>query len=221
MALKPAIPTTLYQDLDVYRGRYSVPELQKIRRTLAKRANQRMVRLERARGITGEKFSEFGAITDAYEYLRTQKKGSKRFQESAKAITDINDLRREITILQGFLGRKTSLVSGIRQIENKRTQTFASGKWGTGYKWTGQEKRQLLFSTTKEFYDFLNSQTFKDLISRGFTSEQVIEIYDSAREKREHEEIMQELEKAVREYKEKQNATLQDLIKRTGAKKLV
>lgn len=221
MALKPATPTTLYQDLDVYRGRYSVPELQNIRRTLAKRANQRMVRLERARGITGEKFSEFGAITGAYDYLQTQKKGRKRFQESAKAITDINALRREITVLQGFLGRKTSLVSGIRQIENKRTQTFASGKWGTGYKWTGEEKRQLLFSSTKEFYNFLNSQTFKDLLSKGFTSEQVIEIYDSSREKKSHESVMEEFEKAVREYKEKQNATLQDLIRRTGAKKLV
>ena len=53
---------------DVYRGSYSLDELQRIRRTLAKRANQRIVRLERGESkITGEKLNTFGAVTEVYD----------------------------------------------------------------------------------------------------------------------------------------------------------
>lgn len=208
-------------DVDVYRASLSLSEMQALRRTLAKRANQRIVRLEKATSrITGERYNEFGAVTEAYDYLDRQSKGRKRFQERANALTDINAIRREISVLQGFLGRKTSLVSGIREIEQKRIETFESGKWGKASKYTGGTARRLKFASTKEFYNFLSSQTFRNLVKTGFTSEQIVDAYDQARVKQSDEEVLTALQEALDEYREGQKATLKDLQERFKMVKL-
>lgn len=210
---------------DVYRGNYSFDELQRMRRTLAKRANQRMVRLEREKSpVTGESYKTYGAITEAYFYLNKQKEGRRRFREQLNAFTDIETIRREITALQGFLGRKTSLVSGHRDIERKRLETFGTGKWGTKWKKTGIPNRPLHFANNKEFYDFLNSETFKGLVSTGFTSEQLVELYDSARvslgEEAETDLIANAMATALDEYRSKGNASLKDLRKKMNSIKI-
>lgn len=194
-----------------------------MRTKLAKRANQRIVRLERTSSkVTGESFSAFGAITDAYEYLERQQSGRKRFSENKGFLDDINALRREVTVLQGFLGRKTSLVTGMRDIEKRRIETFQSGKWGTLYKFTGSERKALEFSSTKEFYDFLNSSTYRGLIKAGFTSEQMVEAYDNARELHDgmDEEVIAAMEKALQDYRNGQSLSLKDLKERLGMRKV-
>lgn len=210
---------------DVYRGSYSLDELQRMRRRLAKRANQRMVRLEREKSpVTGESYKTYGAITEVYFYLNKQKEGRKRFREQLNALTDTQTLKREITVLQGFLGRKTSLVSGHRDIERKRLETFGTGKWGTKWKKTGIPNKPLLFASNKEFYDFLNSETFKGLVSTGFTSEQLVELYDSARvrlgEEAEADAVSNAMADALEEYRNKGNASLKDLRKKMNAIKI-
>ena len=203
---------------DVYRGNYSLSDLQQMRKALAKRANQRIVRLERAKSlVTGERYNTFGAIVDAMEYL--QRRNRSRFSEQLKTTTDTNALRREVTVLRAFLERPTSTVKGMRDIERMRIETFESGKWGT-YKKTGIRNKPIKFASTKEFYDFLNSQTFKGLIASGFTSEQIVDIYDSAREKAEDDTVVKEFENALKEYREQGNANLKDLKKRMNAKTL-
>lgn len=206
---------------DVYRGSYTVKELQTMRRKLAKRANQRMVRLERAESaITGEKFNTFGAIIDAYNYLERQR-GKNRFQENLKALDKQSDLKREITVLQGFLGRKSSTVSGMKDIENKRMNTFETGKWGS-YNKTGIPNAPIKFASNKEFYDFLSSDTFSGLVNAGFTSEQVVEIYEQAREKEPNDadKIAQNLANALADFRMKGNANLKDLRKKMGVSRL-
>lgn len=210
---------------DVYRGSYSLDELQRMRRALAKRANQRIVRLERGSSkVTGEKWNTFGAVMDVYDYLNNQKEGRTRFRETAKALTDSQSLKREITVLQGFLGRKTSLVSGMQEIEDKRIATFESGKWGTKWKKRGVVNRPLHFASNKEFYDFLNSETFKGLVSTGFTSEQLVELYDSARVRLGNDEesdiVTNAMADALEEYRSKGNASLKDLRKKMKAIKI-
>lgn len=216
-----------YLTMDVYRGSQSLAELQKIRRTLSKRANQRILRLERnSSKITNEQYNTFGGVTDVYHYLDTQDEGKRRFTERLNAITDSAKLKREITVLQGFLGRKTSLVSGMREIEKKRMSTFETGKWGTSWKNNKVPNRQIHFASNKEFYDFLNSETFKGLVSSGFTSEQIIEIYDNTRVKvdtgaKGQEDITaQAMVQALKDYREKGNASLKDLRKRMNSVKL-
>ena len=210
---------------DVYRGSYSVDELQRMRRALAKRANQRIVRLERGESkVTGEKWNIFGAVTEVYDYLNRQKEGRTRFRETAKALTDSQALKREITVLQGFLGRKSSLVSGMKEIEEKRISSFESGKWGTKWKKTGIPNKPLHFTSNKEFYDFLNSETFNGLVSAGFTSEQLVELYDSARvrlgEEAEADAVSNAMADALEEYRNKGNASLKDLRKKMNAIKI-
>lgn len=207
-----------YLSLDVYRGSYTLTELQNIRRTLAKRANQRIVRLERGKSsITGESWNEFGAVIDVYSYLESSY-GKKRFKESAKSLTDKAKLRREITVLQAFIGSKTSTVAGMREIERKRVQSFESGKWGTAFKTSGRRERRLKFASTKEFYNFLNSETFIGIVSSGFTSEQIIDIYDSARSNTaNNDDVLSAMEDALKAYREKGNASLKDLQRRMNA----
>ena len=210
---------------DVYRGSYSLDELQRMRRALAKRANQRIVRLERAESkVTGEKFNTFGSVTEVYDYLNRQKEGRKRFRETKNAMTDSQELKREITVLQGFLGRKSSLVSGMREIEEKRLSSFETGKWGTKWKKTGIPNNPLHFTSNKEFYDFINSETFKGLVSTGFTSEQIVEQYDSARvmlgEEAEADAVSNAMADALEEYRNKGNASLKDLRKKMKSIKI-
>lgn len=220
---------------DVYRGSFKITELQRMRRALAKRANQRIVRLERGQSaVTGEKWNTFGAVIDVYKYLNDQQEGRKRFKEQENALGDYNQLRREITVLQGFLGRKTSLVSGMMDIEKKRINTFESGKWGTAYRKNGTPTRPIKFANNKEFYDFLNSETFKGLVASGFTSEQIIEEYDKARVKTvrkiakqiaegaEVDEddarlVADKMSDALEEFRKKGNANLKDLRKQLGS----
>ena len=110
---------------------------------------------------------------------------------------DFPNLRREISVLQGFLGSKTSLVSGIREIEAKRISTFESGNWGKTSRYTGKARREIKFASTKEFYDFLSSKTFQGLKNSGYTSEQLVEIYDEARESEEADEVLEKMEEAL------------------------
>lgn len=209
--------------INVYQGSYTTPQLQDLRRKLAKRANQRIVRLERASSeITGESFAAFGAVQDAYDYLEHQKAGRKRFREQKGALQDTNELRREITVLQGFLGRKSSLVSGQKDIERQRIETFESGNWGKGNKITGNTRKGIKFASTKEFYDFLNSNAFKGLIASGFTSEQLIERYDTAVEiyNGKQDEVMEQMDKALQDYRAGQKISIKDLEGRLGMRKI-
>lgn len=195
-----------YRTMDVYTGGYSVGELQEIRRVLAKQANQRILRLERAKSpITGERYNTFGAVIDVYDYL--ENKGRRRFSESKAAIKQSNELRREITVLQGFLGRKSSTVKGIREIENKRERTFSN--------------KGIKFASTREFYEFLNSQTFLGLVSSGYTSEQIVETYDMAREKEDDYKVIEKMAKALEEYRKgEKKVTIKNLERALGVKLL-
>lgn len=212
--------------VDVYKNSFTPRELALLRRTLAKRANQRLVRLERAKSkITGERYAGIGASEQIYDYLeRTRpavKGGVSRFSEKLDSGMTYEQIQREVTTLQGFLESKSSLVSGLRDIERKRISTFESGKWGSS-KVTGKSSRKLLFSSTKEFYDFIHTKTFRDLIGMGFTSEQIIEAYDSTREKYQgsDKEAQQALEDALETFREKGRGTLKEL-REVGGKKPV
>lgn len=159
-----------YYTEDYYHTSHTFKELQEVRRRLAKTANQRLVRLERAKSeVTGESYASFGAADIAYEYLDRQ--GRNRFSEQLEFYDsksqDSLSIRREIATLQSFISAKSSSVAGQKEIEAKRLKTF-SGKG-------------IAHASNKEFYAFLNSDTFKNY-SKMFDSETVIELYDSAME---------------------------------------
>ena len=164
-------------NIDPYRNRYPRTELEAMVRKLSKRANARLLRLERSRSnITGELYSSFGAYQ---QYAVPALEGRKRFKESGYKDWSYDQLTRKLVQLQGFLSAKTSTVLGQRQFEQKRVSTFASGKWGQAARVEGLENMSITAATNKEFYDFLNSKEFSDLRSVGFSSDQIVEFYES------------------------------------------
>lgn len=208
--------------VNVYKESMTPDALASLRRTLAKRANQRLVRLERASSkVTQETYAGIGASEIAYDYLDRQKSGKKRFTEAKDAAMSYDQMRREVTVLQNFLSSKSSLVSGMREIENTRLNTFESGKWGA-YARTGKLQRKLKFANLKEFYQFFNSSQFAELKRMGFSSEQIIESYDEAKEtyKGSEEEAMDAMEEALKQFREKGRGDLKSLRRAAGGKPL-
>lgn len=165
-------------------------ELAKLRVKLAKRANQRFVRLERsASPITGEVY-HVGAYDIAQEYIRLTK-GGKRFSESINyAKDDTYRLKKDILQLDMFLHSKTSTISGNIAAEKKRIETFTAPEFGLDVQTVA----------SKDFYDFLQSEAYDYVVMNSFTSEQMIDIYDSYRRKgASHNDIM----KGIERYKER------------------
>lgn len=155
---------------DIYRTAYSTAELQQMRRSLAKSANQRMVRLERAEStITGKSFA-YGAYDIAQKYLKDAGQG-KRFKENVKHLgEDRSALQREILELQRFLGSKSSIASEQKKSEKKRVATFKN---------KGLSEKTV---ASKEFYNFLNSQAFERAVKKAPTSDDIVDAYNEARE---------------------------------------
>ena len=95
----------------------SLQTLQAQARKLGKRANQRMLRLERA-GL------DYYAYDRASEFLKTEMMRN-RFPESVKTM-DTTDIVRSIEEAQKFLSSKSSLVSEQKKIRENRLEGFKS-----------------------------------------------------------------------------------------------
>lgn len=204
-------------------------ELLEVHRKLAKRSNQRLVRLERAVSqVTGESYDKFGAGDIAKEYLagKGEKAGKKlRFTENAKSAyllpeTEQTDnqkynrteILKDIKKMQDFLLSKSSTVGGQKEIERKRLETFSQDKIVNGE----VVRKGLEFADNKEFYDFLNSETYKELL-KTFKSETLVEVYDQARgQKKTHEEITDALE----DYRKQNNINVKGLRNTLGLKEI-
>ena len=153
------------RDFNPYAKGVTMEELVKVRRQLAKVMNQRMVRLENTKSsISGEAYT-FGAYDIMSDYLKERDRN--RFSEllNPKGMTK-EDIQKEIRVLQGFEEMKSSRIAGMHQIEQARIKTFTETKG-----------LNIEVVTTKEFYDFLNSTTFKE-ISESIDSDKLVEEYN-------------------------------------------
>lgn len=216
------IDKNIYETFNPYKFS-DLEDLAQVRKTLAKRANQRMVRLEAGKSpITGESY-DYGAIENAKQYISTTKTATKsgklRFSENASYMkNNATALRREIIELQAFLGAKSSTIKGMRDIEKMRINAFASGKW--------KGKTKLKFTSNKSFYNFLNSKTYNQLKNSGFTSEQIVDMYDRTRDKtgsfRETDKKMKQAVKDIKDFQEKGKQTsIKELSKMLGIEPII
>lgn len=204
-----AQPKSSASDPNAYAPQLTKEDLLKMRRTYAKRANQRLVRLERAKSkVSGESYASYGAAQNAYTYL--ENKGRRRFDEKAEPQMSIKELRKEVAVLQTFLEAKSSTVLGQRAIEEKRQSSFEKGEWGTLWKTQGIRNTPIKFESNKEFFEFLGSETFRSLKKAGFTSEQIIDLYVEGREKQTDKEIVENMQEALEQFRLKGSATLKD-----------
>lgn len=145
-------------------------ELEAEHRRLAKRSNQRMVRLERGKTkVTGEAMT-FGAYEKVQNYLEETGQGVRFSERKSFNPKDVstNQLKRDIAAMNTFLNSKSSTVSGMNKIEQARIKTF--------------EENGITAGSTKEFYDFLNSDEYNKA-KKVFSSDTLVELYDMATEK--------------------------------------
>lgn len=184
---------------DVYGNKYSTVQLQEIRRKLAKRANNSLRDLARnSSPITGEVYNSYGAAVDALDYLKARNR--RYFSESLTLTENRTVLKAEIQRLQYFLTRPSHTVKGQREIEQKRIETF--------------EKKGIHFASSKEFYQFLNSGTFQSLRKLQYSSEQLIEDYERAREQSmTNDQVMEKLSNALDAFRKGEKVTQKNLWK--------
>lgn len=141
---------------------YNLAELNKLRRRLAKRANQRLREIERA------------GYTEAYVYATTmsgylQPTERTRFYEGTRQM-DLFTLREELNELRWFLNAKTSTVGGIRAFERETSKQFS--------------KLPSFQKSPDLFWKYMSSATVKHLKNMGYSSEELIEYYDFSTENR-------------------------------------
>lgn len=112
MARKPG----KYEDLNAYSKALTVSDFNTIYRTLAKRVNQRIVRLKQMKAQTGNM-----AAIGYLEHI-----GRNRFNERPRftEFSDFSRIRKEITIMQGFLASDRTTKSGRKRILKKTQNTF-------------------------------------------------------------------------------------------------
>lgn len=184
---------------DVYGEQYSTTQLQEIRRKLAKRANNSLRDLSRnSSPITGEVYNSYGAAVDALDYLKARNR--RYFSESLNLTKNRTVLKAEIQRLQYFLTRPSHTVKGQQEIEQKRITTF--------------EEKGVHFAGNKEFYQFLNSSAFQSLRKSQYSSEQLVEDYERAREKGlTHEQVMERLKGAIDDFRQGEKVTQKNLWK--------
>lgn len=170
---------------------YDLDELNKLRRRLAKRANQRLRDIERA-GYTDAYV--YGSIMSGY-LLPSERT---RFFEGTRNL-DLRSLRTELDELRWFLNAKTSTVGGIRRFERQTSQKFAElGSF--------QKNPDL-------FWKYMSSASVKHLKKLGYSSEELIEFYDFATESRVgYDDIMS----ALRDFEQKKIDSWDELYSRVG-----
>ena len=197
------------REFDPYGKGVKVEDLRKIRRQLSKVMNQRMVRIENTKSeITGEAYT-FGSYDKMQDYLEKQGrapikgKDVRRFSEVLDPGMSRRQLQKEIRELQTFEQHISSRVAGMKEIEKKRLKTFEG---------TGLDSKTV---RNKDFYDFLNSKTYEQLL-KSFTSEDIVEEYDKKvmKEGKNTEDIAE----AFQEYldKEEGRISLKSLRKSLG-----
>lgn len=171
-----------YGTFDVWHKSYSQPELARRRAHLAKVANSRILGLERAKShITGNALIEGHQYNIIMDYLESR--GKRRFSESRTKKFTEHELKMEITVLENFLEMKTSTVGGSRRAEEKTVTKFIE-------KGIPED-----IASSKEFYDFLSSATFENLVRNTTDSEDIIDlIYRASDEGYSLSQILEEFE---------------------------
>lgn len=169
---------TAKNELTVNPFKLDFVQVEELRVKLAKRANQRLVRLERAELGTGETLADLSTAQYAYEQIALIRKqaaaaggqkvktSSQRFRETK--VKDAMSARRELFALQSFLGQSMSRVAPAMKSINKTSKWFL--------------ERGISIASYKSFYNFLNSRAFEELKKAGLSSDDLIEYYTKAHE---------------------------------------
>lgn len=153
--------TTKGQDINPYK--INEKELARLYTSLAKRLNQRMLRLERA-GFTSESggaYADYNAILKKFGYnKRIREKIKFDYSDRNVLYMQLSSMRKQVQMMQNVLKEKSSTVPGWNSIIKKRREKLS--EYG------------LEFKDTSEMSAFFQSYAF-ELISLLYSSEQAVE----------------------------------------------
>lgn len=158
--------TTKGQDINPYK--LNEKELARLYTSLAKRLNQRMVRLERA-GFTSESggaYADYNVILKKFGYnKRIREKIKLDYSDRNVLYMQLSSMRKQVKMMQDVLREKSSTVPGWNSIIKKRREKLS--EYG------------LEFKDTSEMSAFFQSYAF-ELISLLYSSEQAVEFVGKA-----------------------------------------
>lgn len=173
--------------IDLRRKDVDIEEVRSIRRNLAKRANQRLRVLEK------NKLTK-NAYRVATRYTQ-QTRGKDRFSEAKMVKADMRYLKQEILELERFLNSVTSTLTGYKKLEQQRLKVFRD--YG------------LKVKDTQEFFDFLDSEIYKQLANKAISSDILQEFYDTVKSKKDAKK--EEIQKALEKFREGNIDTIDEL----------
>lgn len=173
--------------IDLRRKDVDIEEVRSIRRKLAKRANQRLRVLEK------NKLTK-NAYRVATRYTQ-QTRGKDRFSEAKMVKADMGYLKQEILELERFLNSVTSTLTGYKKLKQQRLKVFRD--YG------------LKVKDTQEFFDFLDSEIYKQLANKAISSDILQEFYDTAKSKKDAKK--EEIQKALEKFREGNIDTIDEL----------
>ena len=177
-------------NIDVRRGGYTLEELDRMRRKLAKRANARLLALERAgRG--------YWAYDIAQQYLNARNR--RRFSERGFKGSPRNAIR-ELEEIISFLNSASSTISGSKAIENKIKSSFA--RKGVNVSELG----------SRDFFDFLDWYNSDKRGRSKIQSAIAIDFYNKAIQQGKSKE---DIQTAIEQFKQGR-ASLRDMYSANG-----
>lgn len=179
-------------NIDVRGGGYTLEELDRMRRKLAKRANARLLALERAG-------RDYWAYDIAQQYLNARNR--RRFSERAFKGSERNAVR-ELEEIISFLNSASSTISGSRAIEDKIKATFAE---------KGVNVSEL---RSQEFFDFLDWYNSDKRGRSKIQSAMAIDFYNKAIQQGKSKE---DVETAIEQFKQGRTS-LRDMYAANGIK---
>lgn len=173
--------TTKGQDVNPYK--INEKELARLYTSLAKRLNQRMVRLEKA-GFTSESggaYADYNVILKKFGYKkRIREKIKLDYSDRNVLYMQVSSMRKQVKLIQYILKEKSSTVPGWNSIIKKRREKLS--EYG------------LEFKDRSEMSAFFQSYAF-ELISLLYSSEQAVEfVGKSLRDGETMNEIISKLE---------------------------
>lgn len=173
--------TTKGQDVNPYK--INEKELARLYTSLAKRLNQRMVRLEKAEftSESGGAYADYNVILKKFGYKkRIREKIKLDYSDRNVLYMQVSSMRKQVKLMQYILKEKSSTVPGWNSIIKKRCEKLS--EYG------------LEFKDRSEMSAFFQSYAF-ELISLLYSSEQAVEfVGKSLRDGQTMNEIISKLE---------------------------
>lgn len=165
----------------------SLDEIERERVRMVNQANARLRRLEK-------KGYDRYAYERAMLYLKQSGKGT-RFKRKKPSSPD--EILSQVDALTRFLESKTSTVTGLEKVEAKAVAQF--------------EARGFALKNKKEFFNFLSSSIYRELLQKHYASGLLQEFYDKAQSQNYSDAEIREL---LEEYRrgETDVKTLSDLV---------